>query len=139
MILFLLTSSRIDSIRASQHLVEYKIVLLLEVKKHVTDQRPSNKVLQLANIFCGLTFSTVDSLLHDTYQQSAKRQQSITRWIHNFLFHKEVSVLFFAAGYGGVAMESIPMMKGIHSRDKGKSYPASGRLNDFRLKCSIYE
>jgi hypothetical protein len=40
MILFSLTSSRIDLIRASQHLVGYKIVLLIiKVKGNVTDCR----------------------------------------------------------------------------------------------------
>ena len=43
MIRFSLTSSRIDSIRASQHLVDYTIVLLIiKVKGHVADQRPLN-------------------------------------------------------------------------------------------------
>jgi hypothetical protein len=38
MLLLTLTPSRIDSIRASQHLVHYKIVLLIiNVKGHVTD------------------------------------------------------------------------------------------------------
>jgi hypothetical protein len=66
MILFSLTSSRIDSIRASQHLVDYKIVLLIiKVKGHVTDQRPSNKVLQLANILGNRTFSALDYIKAD--------------------------------------------------------------------------
>ena len=67
MILFLLTSSRIDSIRASQHLVDLKIVLLINhVKRHVTDQRPSNKVLQLANILGSRTLSALDYIKADT-------------------------------------------------------------------------
>ena len=66
MILFSLTSSRIDSIRASQHLVDYKIVLLIiKVKGHVTDQRPSNKVLQLADILGSRTFSALDNIETD--------------------------------------------------------------------------
>jgi hypothetical protein len=66
MILFSLTSSRIDSIRASQHLVDYKMVLLsIHLKEHVTDQRPSNKVLQLANIFGGRTFSALGNIKAD--------------------------------------------------------------------------
>jgi hypothetical protein len=47
------------------------------------------------------------------------------------------SVLFFTAGYGGAAMESIPLMKGNHSRDDGKPFSTGGRLNDLRLKCGI--
>ena len=40
-ILISLTSSRIDSIRALQHLVNYKIMLfIIKVKRHVIDQRP---------------------------------------------------------------------------------------------------
>jgi hypothetical protein len=63
MILFSLTSSRIDSIRASQHLVDHKIVLLIiKVKGHVTDQRPSNKVLQFADIPSSRTFGTADNI-----------------------------------------------------------------------------
>ena len=66
MILFSLTSSRIDSIRASQHLVDYKIVLLIiHVKEHVTDQRPSNKVLQLANILGSRTFGALGYIKAD--------------------------------------------------------------------------
>jgi len=65
-IIFSLTSSRIDSIRASQHLVDYKIVLLIiHVKGHVTDQRPSNKVLQLVNIPSSRTFSALDYIKAD--------------------------------------------------------------------------
>jgi hypothetical protein len=45
MILFSLTSSRIDSIRAQQHLVDYKSVAHHYVKGHVTDQRPPNQAL----------------------------------------------------------------------------------------------
>ncbi len=67
MILILLTSSRIDSIRASQHLVDYKIVLLIiNVKENVTDQRPSNKVLKLANILSSRTLSALDNIETDT-------------------------------------------------------------------------
>ena len=65
MILFLLTSSRIDSIRASQHLVDYKVLLIIHVKGHVTDQRPSNKVLQLADILRSRTFSALDNIETD--------------------------------------------------------------------------
>ena len=66
MILFSLTSSRIDSIRASQYLVDYKMVLLiLHAKEHVTDQRPSNKVLQLVHIRCSRTFSALDYIKAD--------------------------------------------------------------------------
>jgi hypothetical protein len=64
--LFSLTSSRTDSIRASQHLVDYKIVLLIiKVKGHVADQRPSNKVLQLANILGSRTFSAFTDIKTD--------------------------------------------------------------------------
>ena len=66
MIYFSLTSSRIDSIRASQHLVDYKIVLLIiHVKGHVTDQRPSNMVLQLADILGSRTFGALDYIKAD--------------------------------------------------------------------------
>jgi len=69
MILFSLTSSRIDSIRASQHLVDYKIVLLIikvkKVKGHVADQRPSNMVLQLADILGSRTFGALDYIKAD--------------------------------------------------------------------------
>jgi hypothetical protein len=45
-ILFSFTSSRIDSIRTSQRLVDCKIVLLIiHAKEHVTDQRLSNNLL----------------------------------------------------------------------------------------------
>ena len=66
MIRFSLTSSRIDSIRASQHLVDYTIVLLIiKVKGHVADQRPLNKVLQLADILGSRTFSALDYIKAD--------------------------------------------------------------------------
>ncbi len=65
-ILISLTSSRIDSIRASQHLVDYTIVLLIiKVKGQVTDQRPSNKFLQLANILGSRTFSALGYIKAD--------------------------------------------------------------------------
>ena len=66
MILFSLTSSRIDSIRASQHLVDYRIVLIIiKVMGHVADQRPSNKVLQLVNILGSRTLSASDNIKTD--------------------------------------------------------------------------
>jgi len=66
MILFSLTSSRIDSIRASPHLVDYKMVLLIiHAKEHATDQRPSNKVLQLANIIGSRTFGALGYIKAD--------------------------------------------------------------------------
>jgi hypothetical protein len=66
MILLTLTSSRIDSIRTLQHLVDYKIVLLIiQIKGHVRDQRPSNKVLQFADIPSGRTFGTTDNIETD--------------------------------------------------------------------------
>ena len=65
-ILFSFTSSRIDSIRASQHLVDYKMVLLIiHAKEHVADQRPSNEVLQLVHIRCSRTFSAADHIETD--------------------------------------------------------------------------
>ena len=45
--------------------------------------------------------------------------------------------MFFPANYRGAAMESIPVINGTNSRDDGESFPAGGRLNDLRLKCSI--
>jgi hypothetical protein len=67
MILFLLTSSRIDSIRASQHLVDYSLLMIIiHVKGNVTDQRPSNKILQLANILGSRTFSALGYIKADT-------------------------------------------------------------------------
>ena len=67
MILFLLTSSRIDSIRASQHLVDYGLLMIIiHVKGNVTDQRPSNKILQLANILGSRTFSALGYIKADT-------------------------------------------------------------------------
>ena len=67
MILFLLTSSRIDSIRASQHLVDYSLLMIIiHVKGNVTDQRPSNKILQLANILGSRAFSALGYIKADT-------------------------------------------------------------------------
>ena len=40
--------------------------------------------------------------------------------------------MLFAVGYGGAAMEPIPVMKGTYSRDEGKPFSAGGRLNDLR-------
>jgi hypothetical protein len=66
MILFSLTSSRIDSIRASQYLVDYKILfLIIHVEGHVTDQHPPNKVLQLVNILRSRTFFALDNIKAD--------------------------------------------------------------------------
>jgi hypothetical protein len=66
MILLTLTSSRIDSIRAPQHLVDYKILLLIiHAKEHVTDQRPPNKILQLANIIGSRTFGALGHIKAD--------------------------------------------------------------------------
>ncbi len=45
MIFFPLTSSRIDSIRASQRLVDYIVLSIINVMGHISGQRPSNKVL----------------------------------------------------------------------------------------------
>ena len=65
-ILILLTSSRIDSIRASQHLVDYGLLMIIiHVKGNVTDQRPSNKILQLANILGSRTFSALGYIKTD--------------------------------------------------------------------------
>ena len=50
---------------------------------------------------------------------------------------KGESVLLFAAGYGGAAMEAIPVINGTYSREEGKPFSAGGRLNDLRLKCGI--
>ena len=66
MILFSLTSSRIDSIRASQYLVDYKMVLLIiYAKEHVADHHPSNKVLQLVHIRCSRTFGALSYIKAD--------------------------------------------------------------------------
>ena len=66
MILFSLTSSRIDSIRASQYLVGYNIVLLIiHVAEPVTNQHPLNKVLELANILGSWTFSALGYIKAD--------------------------------------------------------------------------
>jgi hypothetical protein len=66
MILFLSTSSRIDSIRASQRLVNYMIVLLIiKVKGQVTDHRPSDQVLQLADILGSRTFGALGYIKAD--------------------------------------------------------------------------
>ena len=46
-------------------------------------------------------------------------------------------VLFLAADYGGIAMESIPVINGTHSCDERRTFPVGGRLNDLRLKCCI--
>jgi hypothetical protein len=46
-IIIALTSSRIDSLRASQYLVDYKcniVLLIINVKRLVTDQRPLKQV-----------------------------------------------------------------------------------------------
>ena len=45
--------------------------------------------------------------------------------------------MFLAADYGGIAMESIPVINGTHSCDERRTFPVGGRLNDLRLKCCI--
>ena len=66
MILFSFTSSRIDSIRTSQRLVDCKIVLLIiHAKEHVTDQLLSNKLLQLADILGSRTFGALGYIKAD--------------------------------------------------------------------------
>ena len=66
MILFSLTSSRIDSIRAQQHLVIYNVVLfIIHVKEPVTNQHSLNKVLELANILGSWTFSALGYIKAD--------------------------------------------------------------------------
>ena len=50
---------------------------------------------------------------------------------------KRGGVLFLAADYGGIAMESIPVINGTHSCDERRTFPVGGRLNDLRLKCCI--
>jgi len=53
-------------IRASQHLVSYEMVLLIiNLKGYVADQHPSNKVLLLANILGGRTFSALGYIKDD--------------------------------------------------------------------------
>jgi hypothetical protein len=41
------------------------LLLIIKVKGHVTDQRPSNKVLQLADILGSRTFSALDYIEAD--------------------------------------------------------------------------
>jgi hypothetical protein len=41
-------------------------LLIIYVKGHVTDQRPSNKVLQFANILGSRTLGTADNIKTDT-------------------------------------------------------------------------
>jgi hypothetical protein len=65
-ILIWLISSRIDSIRASQHIVRYKMeLIIIHATESVRDQRPSNKVLQFTDILGSGTFSALDDIKTD--------------------------------------------------------------------------
>ena len=89
MILFSFTSSRIDSIRASQYLVDYKVLfLIIHVEGHVTDQHPPNKVLQLANILRSRTFLALDNIKADslTFGQGFETFSLDRRMMHKKIF-----------------------------------------------------
>jgi hypothetical protein len=42
------------------------VLLIINVKGHVTDQRPSNKILQFANILSSRTLSALDNIETNT-------------------------------------------------------------------------
>jgi hypothetical protein len=54
------------------------------------------------------------------------------------ILQKRRERIVFASGYGGAAMEHIPLMKGSLSRDEKKTFPTGGRRNDLRLKCGTH-